>query len=306
MAKSPVAYELLPALKVSQNIRYIAKEQLTYAYESLHRTKNPDKGVYEARKTFKRLRALLRFVKENISPALYARENATYRDMAQLLAPLRDGAVVVETLDKFQEVITPRAYRAIREGLVAHHESNVQAFWDGQSVENVIEQLTTAQNRAKFWKIEEGAWHILRPNILKVYERGRKGMENAHAHADDPLILHEWRKSVKHFWYHLSILRPLAPERLDPIIEEWDALGDVLGKAHDVMVLNERVQAMTLEESDAEIVEQMLENQRNKLEQAALAKGKTMYAIPIKPFLKELKVAFEVFYLPQEDTTPTE
>ena len=49
--------------------------------------------------------------------------------------------------------------------------------------------------------------------------------------------MHEWRKSVKHLWYQLRLLRKASPSMIGPVIVELDRLADALGDDHDLAVL---------------------------------------------------------------------
>lgn len=292
-------YELSPTLNVAQNARTIARDQLAYAQESLERAKNRDKGVYEARKVFKRLRALLRTVKDHIPPALYARENAAFRTMAQTLAPLRDGAVMVETLDGMSNQIEDALFQSVRSVLVAQHEAMANLFWEGDAVQAVSQQLSVAQHRARFWRIHDEGWLTLRDNLARTYAKGVRGLKASQSAPQDPLILHEWRKRVKHFWYQLTLLKPLDEATLVPMIADWNTLGDKLGKAHDLAVLSETC-AGFMNAKDYHALASVLEATQAELEADALTLGATLYAQPIKPLLKSLRASYRDFYALQE------
>ena len=62
-----------------------------------------DDTVHEVRKATKRLRALLRLVRDHLGPRRYARENRTFRDSARALSPARDAEVLVATVDRLAE-----------------------------------------------------------------------------------------------------------------------------------------------------------------------------------------------------------
>ena len=49
--------------------------------------------------------------------------------------------------------------------------------------------------------------------------------------------LHEWRKRVKHLWYHHTLLRSLWPPVMEVTGDEAHALSDHLGDDHDLAVL---------------------------------------------------------------------
>ncbi|NIS31707.1 MAG: CHAD domain-containing protein, partial [Actinobacteria bacterium] len=57
-----------------------------------------DGGIHDARKKLKRLRALLRLVRDDIGDSAYHNENVVLRDTARTLAGMRDAGVLRTTL----------------------------------------------------------------------------------------------------------------------------------------------------------------------------------------------------------------
>jgi CHAD domain-containing protein len=284
-------YTLSLQKTIAQDVRSIALAQLKLAHDNLHRTDNRNKGVYEARKNMKRLRALLRFVKSNISATLYQRENAVYREIAQRLAPLRDSWVVVETLESLKIDRTNTHYISLRKALVKRHEQIAKEFWDSSAIQDVIVLVETAQKRTRFWQIKEDGFDTIRPNIQRTIKTGKE-MLALSQQDPTPHNLHEWRKYVKHLWYQTTLLQPTYPDLLDPMIAQLDELGDMLGKAHDFFVLREIVGTIVMNSADHQAFYETLESSQHQLEQVGLQFGAEFYAQDFKAVLKALKHAF--------------
>jgi CHAD domain-containing protein len=60
-------------------------------------------AVHEARKSLKRLRALVKISRPALGDARYRRENAEFRQTGRLLSAARDAKVLIETLDGLLE-----------------------------------------------------------------------------------------------------------------------------------------------------------------------------------------------------------
>lgn len=289
-------YALIQDKTNAQSIRFIARQQLSYALQRLQHSPPRNKDVYEARKTFKRLRALLRLVRTHLLPETYARENVTFRDAGQRLAPLRDSIVTVETLDKARDGFPSsaiNAYQDARQLLMVHHEEQARIFWAGDGVAQVIDSLDHAFRRAQVWRLQEDEWQMFQQNLARGWSWGNRFMLYAQT-TPTPEILHEWRKQVKLFWYYLQFMNPIAPEELSPMIAEWDTLGDVLGKAHDYAVLEETLRTLgnpTLHEA----LSPTLLAQQEEKEHLALEMGQRLYAMKPKPFFKQLAVRYVAF-----------
>ena len=66
-----------------------------------------DMGIHLARKSMKRVRGLIRLVRDEIGYDVYRNENVVLRDVARHLAPARDGYILVETLDRVVDRFSP-------------------------------------------------------------------------------------------------------------------------------------------------------------------------------------------------------
>src|SRR5215475_1314183 len=100
-----MSQELKPDQSLRKNIRRIVRKQMDEALEYLtepHRGSR-DEAVHEARKCFKKIRAVLRVVKPAIARKDHRRENVCFRDAGRPLTEVRDAKIVVETLDKLAE-----------------------------------------------------------------------------------------------------------------------------------------------------------------------------------------------------------
>src|SRR3970282_1293730 len=96
-----MAYRLEANENVSTGIRRVILERVDQALNDLtNPDKDRDKGVHDARKNCKRIRAALRLIRGEIGDELYRQENIRIRDAARLIASARDSWVMVETLDK--------------------------------------------------------------------------------------------------------------------------------------------------------------------------------------------------------------
>src|SRR5688572_11566437 len=124
-----MSYELQPDEPFSTGLRRIATEEIDSALNHLRRySKGRDVAIHEARKSGKKLRALLRLSRFALGDVVYRYENAAIRDASRLIAIARDSDVLVETLDdlvKFyqDQLPQPDVFDVLRKKLVARHTS---------------------------------------------------------------------------------------------------------------------------------------------------------------------------------------
>ena len=112
-----MTFELKPDESLRRGIRRIARKQMDLALEELTgaHAGGRDQAVHEARKAFKKVRAVLRLVRPVIGEAAYRAENSCFRDAGRPLTEVRDAKILIETLDglveRFHEHIAGRHFR---------------------------------------------------------------------------------------------------------------------------------------------------------------------------------------------------
>src|SRR5205085_9409955 len=85
-------------------IRRVAREELESTVEQLNRPggKDLDEAIHEARKSVKKVRALLRLVQFELGDT-YRKESNGLREVGSKLSEFRDAGAVIEILDKLKE-----------------------------------------------------------------------------------------------------------------------------------------------------------------------------------------------------------
>jgi CHAD domain-containing protein len=137
--------------------------------------------------------------------------------------------------------------------------------------------------RERFKKADipnERSFKLIRPGLRFCYGRGRRAMSKAYQKQEETAF-HEWRKRVKDLGYQMQILRELWPPVLKKLRTELDALGDLLGKEHDLIVLGETISKQADDQVRREDLQGFLKltkNRKLKLQAQARAAGQRLYA----------------------------
>jgi hypothetical protein len=119
-----VSYQLEAHRTLPSNIKRIATEQVDRTLGQLRHPPYYDRdvAVHDARKCFKKIRAVLRLVRDEIGADCYKQENVCYRDAGRRLSDIRDSAVRVETVDEitqhFDDQLAPEAFATLRDRLL--------------------------------------------------------------------------------------------------------------------------------------------------------------------------------------------
>jgi CHAD domain-containing protein len=244
-----MSFELKPGVSLRKNIRRIVRDQLDDGLEHLtgRRAGTRDEAVHEARKSFKKVRAVLRLVRPAIGAAAYRAENACFRDAGRPLAEVRDAKVLIDTLDKlaehFQEQLAGRSFDDTREALRANLlETQRRVLDTHDALAAVAKVVRKARRRVKDWADVPGKWWAVGDGLEDGYRRTRDAFRDAVA---DPTAetLHEWRKQAKYLRHQLEVLRPVWSERLTALADEADRMAERLGDDHDLSVLRQRLSA---------------------------------------------------------------
>ena len=103
----------------------------------------------------------------------------------------------------------------------------------------MLEQAVVAVDR---WTLDQFNCKQLSRAVQASYKRGRNALVEATANPSAESF-HAFRTRAKTLWYQLRILRPVNPVVLKTLGDDLRSLGDLLGRAHDLSFLGERLQS---------------------------------------------------------------
>ena len=242
----------------------------------------PEEAVHESRKDMKKLRALLRLVRDELGKQTAARENACFRDAARELAGTRDSDVMLETLGALD--LPPDIGWQLRKVIQADRDRNGGDDRDA-AARRAVAILKEARGRVDDWPLERDSFNALAGGLKRSYRRGRRDYKAAR---EEPTVesLHEWRKRVKDLWYHHTLLKELWPPVMTATGDQAHDLSDLLGDDHDLAVLAGWVR----EHGGAKpAFYEAVERRRGELQAEAFTLGALLYAEKPSAFVKRLK-----------------
>ncbi len=222
-------------------LRRIAVEQIRAATVRLERCQpDPQEAVHDVRKRLKKVRAILRLARGEIGEALYARENARYRDLGRLLAPFRDSHTRLEAVRGLREhhgaLLAHDAFQGMETLLRADRSRRAAGFADGEIRRQALSGLREAESGPAEWPLDGRSFDTLRPGLLRIYRQGRGRMKAACARPS-PDRYHDWRKRAKYLGYQVRILEPAWPAVFSATKKALHEMTSLLGEAHDLSEL---------------------------------------------------------------------
>jgi CHAD domain-containing protein len=278
-------YRLRAQEDAADGVRRIARGQTDLAVEHLDESSGDGAAIHEARKAFKRLRALVRLSRDALGDEVYRRENAAFRAAGRRLSGVRDAAVMVETLDdvrrRFHDELPDGAFAGLREAVAADAAAARERIAEDEgTIADVTATLEAERGRVAAWPLPEHAdRRMLAPGFERIYRRGRRALRAARKDTDTE-HLHELRKRSKDLWHAAQVMRPAAPKRMKKLARSAHDLSDVVGEDHDLAVLLDRARdrADTLAPGELMLLDGLVGRRRARLQRRALALGHRVYA----------------------------
>jgi CHAD domain-containing protein len=290
-----MSFELKPDQSVRKGVRRLMRKQMDEALEKLTQNESRDEAVHEARKCFKKMRAVLRLVQPVIGKRSYRQENACLRDAGRPLTEVRDAKILVETLDqlaeRFKDHVGDRTFGQARAALQDNLRLVRKRVLDKEDAFAVAADVVQqAGKRIKDCTDVPNKWVGVGPGVEEVYRRAREAHQVA---MTDRTVeaLHEWRKQAKYLRYQLEVLRPLWPERLEELANEADRMSELLGDDHDLATLRGMLMKEPEhygDESDREMLFTLIDRRRAELEQEAMLLAERFFQERPRAFARRL------------------
>ncbi len=218
----------------------ILNDQIDIALSHLDKESDNDfdNSVHEVRKCIKRIRAVLRLVRDDIGMQKYRKENFFFRDINRNMSELRSINVNIETLVKLDSEESAR-YKALIEHFIELKEKIIYKLClEDDRLGNVVKMLKRGKERTGRVLIKNKDFEILFLGLIRIFNQCLRSMILAKKEPSK-VNLHEWRKKVKYLYYQFQVLEPVLPEDLVIYTPELDKLADYLGEDHDLAELED-------------------------------------------------------------------
>lgn len=198
-----MAYYFRKGEPIQNAVTRIASEQTDKALTAIENEDNIHEVIHDIRKRGKKLRALLRLVRNDTGKDFYKKWNTYYRDLARRISDLRDVQTMIESLsalndkydNKFPGLTFEFAMTALHEKkrlLVEKHLLREDV------VAGILEDLRESKVEISDWPVSDSQdFRVIAPGLKRVYQRGYKAFGKAYK---EPTAknFHEFRKRVKY------------------------------------------------------------------------------------------------------------
>lgn len=234
-------------------VKRVTMEQLEHAASGFLGPDTPfGMAVHESRKSLKRVRAMLRLVRGELSENVYDFEDNSLRDTGRLVSEIRSAQGVLDAAMSIQELYGDLLAEGTFGGLIQRlgrrrDLTELNALEDPHLVGRVVRSLERAYHRYGSWPTEPAAREVyghgirdsyaaLSPGLGRTYTTGRHSMVRAYRRSA-PEDFHQWRKRVKDMRHQMEFLSPVWPEVVVGTAMTLERLGNILGEDNDLAEL---------------------------------------------------------------------
>jgi CHAD domain-containing protein len=320
-------FQIEPGETLCEAILRTRNERLDKAIAALQQKPEPSvEAIHDARREFKRLRSLVRLARGSMDKLVRVREDQALCNAARALAPSRDAAALLETVEKLFGTLTPQDRKSRR--ISAEGQKLLQQICDEMrdhsghglsppEVKATVKLLRDMKRRA--WLPSSPGpedWDaVVGKGLRRTYRQGRAlfavsnsvGLLNA---SDE--LWHETRKRTKTLGYQLRFLRKIWPGTLNAIAEQLEELSERLGEDHDLALFRLRLTRLALPETNFESFSiarlnliRTIDRRRRRLQNEALRRSHLIYLEQPRRFLKRIHCYWECWHGQQrQPSTP--
>ncbi len=286
-----MGYRLVRSESVPQGLKRIAREQLASAADELgKRGSQRAEGIHEARKSIKKVRAVLRLVRPELGNT-YRKENVRLRRIGRTLSEFRDATAIIQILDTLKEKYPSELPQSIRRRLVSRRAAAERQRNVAGVLQKMAATLRGAESRVESWPLEMDGFAGIAPGLEATYRAGREALERAQEQPR-PENYHELRKRVKDHWYHVRLLEELWTDVMQGYEKSLKDLETWLGDDHNLVVLGETIQSapdLYGTPSDVEALSGLIAKYQKELRDNSMSLGQRIYEEKPRLFIQRMK-----------------
>ena len=233
-----MAYRLKLKAHLALEVRRIALEQIEIARTALGRHDDRAAAVHDARRSLKRLRAMLRLVRPALGETWFKQSNRQLAELGQRLSRSRDLDVMVVTVSKLENGAgsLPKGVADRLRRCVAHSRSEANNAVASGSNRSVTTSLRSAEKLFAAERLRRTDLQLIAQGLQQSYRKARRAFQDAYASETDEAF-HNWRKATQAHWRHMQLLARSWPESIGARAAEAKELSRLLGEDHDLSVL---------------------------------------------------------------------
>jgi CHAD domain-containing protein len=297
-----MAYRLKHGESVPEGVKRIAREEIRAAVQYLRGKGgiSRDEAIHEARKSIKKVRALLRLVRPELGE-FYESESTRLRDAGRKLSQVRDLGALITTFDGLKKrrgkTLGKVSLTAIRRALVLHKKHVEAEMRVKELMHGLAAPLGLTLQSVRRWPLKTDGFTALEPGLKKTFRAGKKSFRELKKDGSREKF-HEWRKRVKDHWYHVRLLENLWSEVMKGYEQTLKELEDDLGEDLNMAILRDHILSAFGPQGEGRAVDQVvkaIDESRKELRERALAIGRRVYAEKTRQFIRQMRQLWDAW-----------
>ena len=278
-------------------MRRVGHERVIAAVRLIQGSSEDDAGerIHQARKQLKRVRALLRLVRPNITRRRWDHAGRRLRNVSRALSAVRDATVLIHTLeglgigqgpgsDSLAALAGTARNRAVK--------ARAAALADRRARGKLERRLMEAARLIDGWTAIRQGWKAIGTGLRIVYTDAHAAAAPLRDLAEcGDLVLHEARKRAQTLLHVLEFLEAVRPSRIKEQTHALHELTELLGKDHDLAVLTVTLGAMTsvrLTAADSRRLNGAICSRRRILQNQAARLASQIYVTSAEEFVGQI------------------
>lgn len=265
-----MAFQIGSNERPGNGLRRVALEELARAILKIESGRQEVEFLHDLRKQLKKLRALLRLAGEKPPCPGQKRLSAIYRGASRQIAGMRDAQVQTRALEKLGKCCREPASRELCHILQARMAARTLRTAAVLPLRTICANLKKASKLHEKWPPGELSWRAVRKSWRKTGRKNFKLMRRACANPGTENF-HEWRKSVKTWWYQTLLLKFHCDEPPEKLLQNLETLGEWLGEDHDLALVEQTL--LKTKSAVAPVLKTVINKQRARLQKRAVKLG---------------------------------
>jgi len=297
------SFQLNTRLPLEQSIRKVLEDTI-YGMDLVegHIT-DPSRTVHDTRKTIKRIRALLKMIRDGSGYGFYFRENRFFRDLSRRMAPARDSCVLLETLGFLEKKYPGRLKKAglniLRDHLTGRMEAHLmQLTKSPEGFPFISGELENALQRINETLSISDEFDSIGTGIGRIYRRARNCLLDLDQEPRMEL-LHEYRKNCRYLQFQIELIQSIFPAVLKAYSSGINDHTEVLGKIRDYQrfeVYLENNVPGVLPAPELALILDAVKHQRSKAMNGLFPKARILFAEKSGAFLDRIHLYWNVHF----------
>jgi CHAD domain-containing protein len=267
---------------LSKEVKRVAHELIEYLQKEFSKIGKDPEAVHEIRKSLKKLRAVLRLFRKQISSNKFDRQNRAFREIGHYFSSVRDSQVSLMT---WKQVVTslPASTRLTLEPihliLFQEFKNSLKTIQNPRELRKKMKALNRSRTGVDSITVSISKSSDLELGFMRLFKKARKAFLSARK-SQTTERLHEWRKRSKDLLYALSLIQEKYPKIAKTLRKPIEVLTEDLGSMLDLVVLNRNLHKRNFKKVMKPSLKELfrsIESKRSKCRDQALKCGMKIF-----------------------------